>query len=291
MLTTLLKLGRVSNLPTVWSNTLAGAVLAGVYIFNDSVPLLIIAMSLAYIGGMFLNDAYDSKIDKIDKIARPDRPIPSGKISDTTVYYLGYSMLLGSVWLVLISAKNALGFPHFAGASALILCCFIMLYNVWHKNNPISPLIMGLCRMFVYITAGYTLLREPSNLMMVGAFVTLCYLIGLTYIAKSENDDSFAAMWPIAFLSVPLGFGLMRSTDSMPTLLFTLLFGGWLLYCLQFLMDPAKRNVPKAVVSMIAGISLLDAIYISSVGFTNLAFFAVGAFLLTLFLQRFIAGT
>ena len=288
MFTTLLKLGRVSNLPTVWSNTLAGAVLAGVYIFNESVPLLLLAMSLAYIGGMFLNDAYDSKIDSIE---RPERPIPSGQISDKAVYLLGYAMLVGSVWLVMISTSRALGIPPSAAASVLTLCTCILLYNIWHKNNPISPLIMGLCRMFVYITAGYTLLPEPSSLMIAGAIVTLCYLIGLTYIAKGENNDSFAAMWPLAFLSVPLGFGLMRSAGSMPTLLFTLLFGAWLLYSLQFLMDPNKRNVPKAVVSMIAGISLLDAIYISSVGFTNLAFVAVGAFLLTLFLQRFIAGT
>ncbi|MEE9334292.1 MAG: UbiA family prenyltransferase [Granulosicoccaceae bacterium] len=288
MFTTLLKLGRVSNLPTVWSNTLAGAVLAGVYIFNESIPLLLIAMSLAYIGGMFLNDAYDSKIDALE---RPERPIPSGKISNAAVYYLGYGMLAASICLVMVSASRALGIPQYAAASALALCSCIMLYNIWHKNNPISPLIMGMCRMFVYITAGYTLMREPSSLVMAAAVVTLSYLIGLTYIAKSENNDSFAAMWPIAFLAVPLGFGIMRSADSIPTLLFTLLFGGWLLYSLQFLLNPDKRNVSKAVVSMIAGISLLDAIYISTAGFTNLAIVAVGAFLLTLFLQRYIAGT
>ena len=288
MFATLLKLGRVSNLPTIWSNTLAGAVLAGVYVFNESIPLLVVAMSLAYIGGMFLNDAYDSEIDALE---RPERPIPSGKISETAVFFLGYAMLALSIWLVMVSAGRALGIVQYATASALALCTCIMLYNIWHKQNPISPLIMGLCRMFVYITAGYTLLREPSSLIFVAAIVTLCYLIGLTYIAKNENNNSFAAMWPIAFLAVPLGFGLMRSTDSIPTLLFTVLFGGWLVYALQFVRDPVKRNVPKAVVSMIAGISLLDAIYISSAGFTNLAFVAVGAFALTLFLQRFIAGT
>jgi len=288
MFTTLLKLGRVSNLPTVWSNTLAGAVLAGVYIFNNTIILLIVAMSLAYIGGMFLNDAYDSEIDAKE---RPERPIPAGKISATAVYLLGYGMLALSVYLVMVSASRALGFPPYAASSALALTTSILVYNMWHKNNPISPFIMGLCRMFVYITAAYTLLREPSSLVFAGAVVTLCYLIGLTYIAKSENNNSFAAMWPIAFLAVPLGFGLMKSHGSMPTLLFTLLFGCWLLYSLSFLKDPAKRNVPKAVVSMIAGISLLDAIYISSMGFTNLAYLALCAFALTLFLQRFISGT
>jgi 4-hydroxybenzoate polyprenyltransferase len=272
----------------VWSNTLAGAVLAGVYIFNEYTWLLLLAMSLAYISGMFLNDAYDSELDAIE---RPQRPIPSGKISASAVYTLGYLMLLLSIWLVVISARNSLGVEQYAAASALALAICIILYNLWHKQNPISPLIMGLCRMFVYITAGYTLIREPSSLIFLAAIITLCYLIGLTYIAKTENSNNFSSMWPIAFLAVPLGYGLMRSADSFPTLLFTLLFGAWLLYALQFLQNPAKRNVPKAVVSMIAGISLLDAIYISSLGFTKLAFLAVGAFLLTLFLQRFISGT
>ena len=53
MLSTFLKLGRVSNLPTVWSNTLAGVILAGAVGLNPFVLLLALAMTLAYIGGMF----------------------------------------------------------------------------------------------------------------------------------------------------------------------------------------------------------------------------------------------
>ena len=124
-------LGRVSNLPTVWTNCIAGTVLATVA--SQAVPfnalplvVLLIAMTLAYIGGMFLNDAFDHKIDAIE---RPERPIPSGRVSATTVYTWGFGMLAISIALV---AWTALGNPQSGGwmavISAIALCGAIILY-------------------------------------------------------------------------------------------------------------------------------------------------------------------
>ena len=70
-----LRLGRVSNLPTVWTNALAGLVLAGGWLDPAPLLLLFLAVSLAYVGGMFLNDAFDAEVDAV---RRPERPIPSG---------------------------------------------------------------------------------------------------------------------------------------------------------------------------------------------------------------------
>jgi 4-hydroxybenzoate polyprenyltransferase len=73
----LLVLGRVSNLPTVWSNCLAGWVLQGrgsAWRFT----VLCFGATCLYIGGMYLNDAFDVEFDRR---FRRDRPIPSGAIS------------------------------------------------------------------------------------------------------------------------------------------------------------------------------------------------------------------
>lgn len=267
---------------------MAGAALAGVYEFDVKLLVLIVSMSLSYLGGMFLNDAYDRRIDAVE---RPRRPIPAGEIKALTVFVLGYAMLAGSIALVLFCAHYSTGFPLYAAICVACLTLCIILYNLWHKTNPYSPFIMGLCRMFVYITTAYALLPDPSSLIFVAAFITLCYLIGLTYIAKSENNNYFSAIWTIMFLAAPLGYGLLYSTDSFPTFLYTLALGIWLLYSLQFLIVTQKRDVPKAVVHLIAGISLVDAIYISSIGYHQFALLPVVAFLLTLFLQRHISGT
>src|SRR3954469_12246728 len=72
-----LELCRASNLPTVWTNALAAAVLAGAH---EPGPALVAGASvtLTYLGGMALNDVLDADEDKLKK---PDRPIPSGRVT------------------------------------------------------------------------------------------------------------------------------------------------------------------------------------------------------------------
>jgi len=258
---TALKLGRVSNLPTVWTNTLAGAVLAGGFVVNGHLAILLIAMTLAYTGGMFLNDAFDRKIDARE---RPERPIPSGDVTASSVFISGFGMLAGSIVLVAWSALSSDGGGWPAIVAALLLSGAIVLYNVWHKANPLSPLIMGLCRMLVYITAGYALTPEPSNNLYLGALILLCYLIGLTYTAKQENLGEVKNLWPLLFLASPiLGVIFMQSAHA-GTWLVMALFVAWLLFALNFLRRRRPGDIPRAVVSMIAGISLIDALFIAA---------------------------
>src|SRR5262245_66174402 len=73
---TLLMLGRVSNLPTVWSNCLAGWLLGGGGLAARFV-LLCSGATFLYVGGMYLNDAFDVEFDRE---FRRDRPIPAGAI-------------------------------------------------------------------------------------------------------------------------------------------------------------------------------------------------------------------
>ena len=193
---TALKLGRVSNLPTVWTNTLAGIVLAGASPLDGRLPVLLLAMSAAYIGGMFLNDAFDREIDAVE---RPERPIPAGDVSAASVFMAGYGLLLVGIALVswIAVSTGGGGLPAVAAVVGLAGC--IVLYNVWHKANPISPFIMGLCRMLVYITAGWSLTTTADAALYAGAIIVLCYLIGLTYTAKQESFGEVKNLWPLVF--------------------------------------------------------------------------------------------
>ena len=65
----------------------------------------------------------------------------------------------------------------------------------------------------------------------------------------------------------------------------------WVVVALWFLWRRQPGDVPRAVVSLIAGISLLDAVLIAGAGAFSIAWLAVAGFLLTLVLQRFVAGT
>src|SRR5689334_3651974 len=98
---------------------------------------------------MYLNDAFDRRFDAQN---RPERPIPSGAVSATAVLTLGFGMLLsGTAIAGTIGFDRAQGGT--AGERALLLAAVIVLYDIWHKNNPLSPVLMGMCRVLVYVTA------------------------------------------------------------------------------------------------------------------------------------------
>lgn len=288
-LKTALQLGRVSNLPTVWTNTLAGAMLAGATGFGAEFAVILIAFSLFYVGGMFLNDAFDAAYDAVQ---RPERPIPSGRAGRTEVFGYGYGLMAGGVALLLW-----IGFAfdpltgHWPGLGGMALAAMITFYDAYHKNNLLSPVVMGLCRVLVYVAAGlcYTVML-PADLWL-GAAVMLCYLIGLTYIAKQENLGSVRNLWPLLFLAAPVAYGAWLIQSRGPVVFFWLLFSVWILVALWFLRRRMPGDIPRAVVSLIAGISLLDAILIAGSGSTAHAVVALAGFGSTLLLQRYVTGT
>src|SRR6266850_970558 len=85
-----LRLGRISNLPTVWTNVLAGTLLTSQPLDSLALGILLPCLSLFYVGGMYLNDAFDRGIDARE---RPERPIPSGLVSAREIFGIGFGML------------------------------------------------------------------------------------------------------------------------------------------------------------------------------------------------------
>lgn len=285
---TALQLGRVSNLPTVLSNTLAGAALAGGNPLNANLLILMFAMSLAYIGGMFLNDAFDRKIDAKE---RPERPIPAKQVKAAEVFAAGFTLLAGSVMFAAIAAMSWGHNLLLVILLSITLCGAIVLYDIWHKNNSLSPLIMGACRVLVILVAGFAATDSPSIVLYYGALAMLCYLVGLTYTAKQEYLGEVKNLWPLALLAAPLIYGLFKSATDLQVIPATVMLALWITYALYFVRRRRKGDIPKAVVSMIAGISVVDALLISTVSSLPIAVLALAAFFLTLFLQRYIAGT
>jgi hypothetical protein len=284
-----LRLGRISNLPTVWTNTLVGVSLAGGVSLDARLPLLLVALSLFYVGGMFLNDAFDREFDAR---TRPDRPIPAGQVTAGTVFRSGFGMLgAGVLLLFVVGYAFADGTQWRAPASGLLLAGAVVLYDSYHKNNPLSPLLMGVCRMLVYITSALAIATTPPGSLIVAAVVLLAYLIGLTYTAKREHLNELGSVWPLTALAVPLVYGVILALRSPPVWPFLLLLMGWVLYALWLLRRRGPGDVPRAVVSLIAGIPLVDAVILGGAGAVQLSIVAVAAFLLTMALQRVVPGT
>jgi len=285
MMNVFLRLGRVSNLPTVWTNALAAIVL-----INSSAtvgkPILTfllsgIALTLFYIGGMFLNDAFDAEIDKLK---RANRPIPNGEIAKATVFRLGFALLAAGILVVA-------GFGWFSILTACALALAIIAYDAWHKKTTLAPVIMGSTRFLSYALAAVVAAGAFHGAAFWAAVGLFAYIIGLTYAAKNEEYDSLGSFWPLAVLGVPVLLCIWAVFQSVAALPFCLLFLGALGFAISRLLRRAPGDVPKAVVTMIAGISLFDATMIASSGHVFLASLAAVAFCLTLWLQKVASGT
>lgn len=283
-----LRLGRVSNLPTVWTNVAAGAVLSGAPLYTGTMAALLVALSLFYVGGMYLNDAFDREIDARE---RPERPIPSGLVSARTVFTIGFGMLALAIVILGVAAWGG----RWAGtgravASGAALAAAIIYYDVVHKRDPLSPLIMGLCRLLIYVTAALVVSGRIATPVLAGAAALLCYLIGLTYVAKQENLARFRNAWPLLFLAAPFLYAMPIVLDTVGAALLYVGFLAWVGYSLSFLR-PRRMNIPGAVVRLLAGICLLDALLIAGANEPLLAAAAIGGFILTRILQGYVAGT
>lgn len=280
-LDTALKLGRTSNLPTVCTNVFAGAVLAGGSLEPMTLALAVLAACALYEGGMFLNDAFDAEIDAQE---RPERPIPAGDVSRSTVWRFGYGFLGLGVVLAFVARPSA-------GLAALATSGAIVIYDARHKRSALSPLVMGLCRFGVYAIGGFAATHSPDPALWLGALLLLGYVLGLTYVARFENSGGIGRWGPLLGLAAPLL--LVLATWSGAPLLRSFLGGYalWVQRAISQVRSGKPGEIRAAVGGLIAGISLLDALLLANSGATGLAMACIVAFGVCLAAQSRIAGT
>ena len=293
----LLLLGRVSNLPTVWSNCLTAWLLAGGD-FTDEEPqlrflCLIAGATQLYLAGMFLNDAFDERFDREHRI---ERPIPSSAISARTVWTLGGAqMALGLACIIWIGVSAAL--------CALALVVVILWYNRIHKQIAWSPLIMGLCRLLLYLLAGVAASGTINTPLAIAALSLGGYVVGLSNIARKEVTRGRVNSWPCWLLALPLAvpFFLIKFSpeviqleatargilDWLPLLfVYALWVGRSLLFTFKAVIPQHDRTVS----GLLAGMVLFDAL-MASVPNPAFGLLFMALFFLSLLLQRFIPAT
>ncbi len=271
-----LQLARISNTPTVVSNSVAGAALVAASPEAGTVAVVALAMALFYTAGMVLNDVMDLELDQRE---RPERPLPSGRISPGAALAAAVVLfVVGEAILVVEGWESAI--------AGLALIALIVLYDSWHKGNAVSPVLMGGCRALVYIIAGYAIAESLPWELWAGAGMLLLYIVGLTQVAKAEATGRSSA-WPTAAVLAPVVFWAFL----LPPLGFILLaaFAAWVLWALRLVRS---KRIGPAVGAMIAGVSLFDAVAVASADGSLVAVaVCLAAFAVTIALQTKIAGT
>ena len=283
LLRTLLVLGRVSNLPTVWSNCLAGWWLGGGGNFGK-LPFLLLGVSLLYTGGMFLNDAFDQEFDRQ---RRQERPIPSGKIAAALVWRFGFGQLaLGIVLL--------LGCGKVAAAVAVILALFILLYDFTHKLFTASPWLMGACRFWVYVIAGATGAEGVNGFAIFGGAALALYVVGLSYVARRESSRGVVSFWPLSLLAAPVVLAMTMNAGKFrpPALWISLVLGLWIVRCVRTIFLRGETNAGWIVANLLAGIVFVDWLAVApQIPHVTSAVVFLALFGLTKWLQKFVPAT
>lgn len=272
---TWLLLGRVSNLPTVWSNCLAACWLGG-WNSPGAVLALCLGGSLLYVGGMFLNDACDVTFDAE---FRRERPIVAGKVSQGFAAATAAGLLGAGVILLSNIQSRTLGF-------AVALAIAIIVYDTTHKRISFGPLLMATCRLLLYLTAASAGLTGLTPRAVLFAIALAIYVAGLSYLARGESNGSPAsrAWWQLLLLAPVIA--AFAAEFSIGTLLRSIPF----VACVGFGLFLTRRRVSHAVGILLAGIVSLDLLAVSSNSFgINLGFLAL--FAVTLLSQRYVPAS
>jgi len=283
-LRTFLALGRVSNLPTVWTNCLAGWWLGSKAwdIETKTLPLLLAGATLLYIGGMFLNDAFDADFDAQ---FRRERPIPSGAVSERTVLKAGLAMLAAGV-----AGLSCLGWT--TAILAVMLAGCIILYNAIHKMLTVSPVLMAACRFLLYLVAASTGSDGVTGAAVWCGLALGAYIVGLSYVAGRESTRAAVQYWPCIFLGAPILLALIMNTNDYlkDALLLSAVLGLWIARELRHTFWAGARNIGRTVSGLLAAITIVDWLAVADVPRPVAAVF-VAMFLLALLLQRFVPAT
>jgi 4-hydroxybenzoate polyprenyltransferase len=180
-LTAYLQLIRLPNVLTAAADSLAGWLLAGGSLAPPGrwLPIVIASMVL-YASGTTLNDLFDLDVDRVE---RPGRPLPSGRVPITTAAWLGgVGLLLGPV--LALAGGSIL-----AAAVAVVLAIVILAYDAGMKHTALGPALMGACR-------GLNLLMGMAHAPRLGGPIAWCaatayglYVAGITVISRFETHE------------------------------------------------------------------------------------------------------
>ncbi|NAS12093.1 UbiA-like protein EboC [Poritiphilus flavus] len=266
-----LQLTRPANLPTAAADILAGLAIAGLVSSLGQEPsasnllldclFLICASVLLYAGGVVLNDYFDAEIDRLE---RPERPIPSGLIKPGSAAFFGFSLLfLGVVFAFLVGTLS--------GVIALVLACSIVLYDaVSNKNVFFGPLNMGICR-GLNLILGISVMGSIAQWKL--AIIPLIYIFAITLISRGEvhGNNRKHLIWAGILYAIVV-FGVLINVPNQLTDAWQVLpFLGLFAFSVYLPLFRAYRNnsaelIRKAVISGVLGLVILDASWAAGFG-------------------------
>jgi 4-hydroxybenzoate polyprenyltransferase len=255
-LSTLLELVRLPNIFTAPADVVMGMAVTGapLTVANGS---LLLASALAYAGGMALNDAFDAPLDAVE---RPERPIPSGRLTRAAAFWLGAACL--TACLALAASAGPRPF-----AVAALLVAAIVVYDGLAKPTWAGPATMAACRALnAGLGASVGVLDLSSAQPLAILFL---YILVVTIVSRFEVIAAPVALVrtaAAAFLALLIASAAIAvaswGSNGATGFVFLLLLAAWLGAPLRAAIgEPAPRRIIGVIKAAVLGIILLDAAF------------------------------
>lgn len=281
---------RPSNVLTAISDVLAGVALACLFLQQDLPPVnpmiwITISSMLLYTGGIVFNDVFDAALDKVE---RPERPIPSGRIKKSAASILG--TLAFAIGCFLAYQVNMTAFYV---SLAIVLMC--LLYNGKAKHHFLAgPIVMGACR-GLNLLLGMAVLPDALSYWYI-AIIPIIYIASVTNISRGEvyGSNKTALLVSIGLYSIVI-LTLLYFTYSSKNylalvfiLLFSVMIGSPVSKALKTLQP---QDVRKAVKFGVLALILMNASWIAISGHWLLALAVCAILPVSIFLAKKFAVT
>ncbi|NRB50543.1 MAG: UbiA-like protein EboC [Saprospiraceae bacterium] len=186
---------RPANVVTAIADIIAGAAISGSLSGGlgepSSLLLLVISTIGLYGGGIVFNDIFDLKQDRIE---RPERILPSGKLSLSTALTFGSLLLLMGIFAAALVSWVS-------GAIALLVALLALTYDKFSKHiQVLGPVNMGLCRAG-NLMLGVSIIPVAVNEFWWLGIIPVLFISAVTLTSQKEAEGNNRA-------SVALALGL-----------------------------------------------------------------------------------
>ena len=175
-----------------------------------TLALLMAASTLLYAAGAVINDLFDVAVDRRE---RPERPLPSGRVPFGAAHRLGWLLLAGGYFMAWVASGSI---EHIRpGVIGTLLAACIVLYDMGLKRTLLGPFGMGACR-GLNVLLGMSVLAGSFRLehYLVAGGIGV-YVMGITWLARSENARSDRRQIVAATLVMLAGVALLASLPAL----------------------------------------------------------------------------
>ena len=282
---------RLANIVTAISDILAGVAIAyfskslltsqeaepgGIsrlyYSYDTSAILLLVISTIGlYGGGVVFNDVFDAELDKIE---RPERPIPSGLISKSFAALLGSALLLLGLVAAAFVHENIFSLSFMLALATAIAA---LVYDKWSKHHALfGPLNMGLCR-GLNLLLGMSIFPEAIAHCWMFGLVPVMYIAAITMISRGEvHGGRKITLTAAAVLYAIVIAAIVTSSVLNNTIIYTcgflLLFAAFIYPPLfRAMKDPRGPLIGKAVKAGVISLIIMNASWAAAFGNLSMA--------------------